>query len=210
MPLTYEELLKYAYNRCLPEIYRDRDSDIGNPLYRYMQSIIEGGCNPALQDVEGLLSLVDPETCPEEFFPYLYESFGFQYYPDVDVKYHRKFLMNFGELRRRRGTYSCVRFLVRVLTSMDAKQSYLRGIYDGQDGRHLIIDLQANSAEDIINMELSVRVIEQFLTLFVPYYITTHLTNSVKPIEVKTTRYRGYAISSTTKYTIGGSQEVTT
>lgn len=210
MSLTSNDLLKYAYYTCIPEIYKEEDAELDYPLYRYLSSIILGGYSLQITDIENLIALVDPEKCPSKFFPLLYESFGFQYYPDVDVKYHRKFLMNFGELRKRRGTYSSIRFLVRVLTSMDVKQSYLRGEYEGEKGRHLILNLQANSAEDIINMELSVRVIEQFLTLFVPYYITTHLTSSVKPIEVKTNRYRGYAISGIARYTVGGNQEVTT
>lgn len=203
MPLTYEELLKYAYNRCLPEIYRDRDSDIGNPLYRYMQSIIEGGCNPALQDVEGLLSLVDPETCPEEFFPYLYESFGFQYYPDVDVKYHRKFLMNYGELKRRRGTYSCIKFLVRVLTSLDVKLHYFRGEYQDVYGRYLVVSLQAKTIEDILNLDNDSALIQKFLGLFIPYYITVIVEGEVATQEIKTTIYRANAVTSYASYKVG-------
>lgn len=204
MSINSEELLKYAYFTCIPEIYREEDSKLGLPMYRYLQAITKGGYELEARDIDNLLNIIDPEKCPDRIFPTLYESFGFEYFPDVDIKYHRKFLMNFGELRKRRGTYSSIRFLVRVLTSMDVKQSYLRGEYEGKMGRHLILDLQANSVSDIVNMGLSKSVIEQFLVLFLPYYITTYVTNSVVPVSVGTTRYRGGAIVQRTKYVIGG------
>ena len=102
MAVTSADLLDYLYYRCLPGIYQEEDANIGKPLYRYLQSIILGGYELAIQDIDNIIKLVDPETCPEQFFPILYESFGLTYYPDVDMKYHRKFLMNYGELRRRK------------------------------------------------------------------------------------------------------------
>lgn len=203
MAVTSADLLNYLYFRCLPGIYQEEDAKIGKPLYRYLQSIILGGYDLAIQDIDNIIKLVDPETCPEQFFPILYESFGFEYYPDVDIKYHRRFLMNFGELRKRRGTYSSIRFLVRVLTSMDVKQSYLRGEYEGKQGRHLILDLQAKSISDIINMDVNKAVIEQFLGLFVPYYITTHVTGSIaNQIVQSETRFHGSAVCYKTMYNV--------
>ena len=203
MAVTSADLLDYLYNRCLPGIYREEDAFIGKPLYRYLQSLILGGYNLAIQDIDNIIKLVDPETCPEQFFPTLYESFGLTYYPDVDMKYHRKFLMNYGELRRRKGTYSCIRFLVRVLTGMDVKLSYLRGEYNGQLGRHLIITLFADSVEELINIDTSVKVINNFLSMFVPYYITTWINSEIAKKDVDSTVYSGCCIAQIVSYKIG-------
>lgn len=202
MALTAIDLLDYAYYRCTPVIYREQDAKLDFPLYRYLASIILGGYSLSITDIENLLQLVDPEKCPDEFFPLLYESFGLEYYPDVEIKYHRKLLMNYGELRRRRGTYSCIRFLVKVLTSMDVKLRYLRGVYNEENGRHLIITLQAATIEDVINLENDSALIQKFLGLFLPYYITTTVESEVATQEVLTKVYRANVISSFASYTI--------
>ena len=203
MALTSADLLQYAYFRCLPEIYRDEDKNLGYPLYRYLQTIILGGYELSVQDIENLLNLVDPENCPEEFFPFLYESFGLEYYPDVAVDYHRKLLMNYGELKRRRGTYSCIKFLVRVLTSLDVKLRYFRGEHQDVYGRYLVVSLQAKTIEDILNLDNDSALIQKFLGLFIPYYITVIVEGEVVTQEVRTKIYRANAITSYASYKVG-------
>jgi hypothetical protein len=202
MAITSLDLLDYLYHRCLPEIYREEDLKLGRPLYRYLQSLILGGHEWNIQDIENIITLVNPETCPAEFFPILYESFGLTYYPDVDIKYHRKFLMNFGELRRRRGTYSCIRYLVRVLTGLDVELSYLRGEYLGEQGRHLILNLKATSIMEILNLDNSVALVQKFLGLFLPYYITTHTIGSIATVYLTHSRIWGGAVSEKKSYTV--------
>ena len=202
MALTSADLLQYIYYRCLPAVYREEDAQLGLPLYRYLQSITFGGVELVLTDIENLITLVDPEKCPEKFFPALYQCFGLEYFPDVDIKYHRRFLMNYGELKRRRGTYSCVRFLVRVLTSLNCKLRYLRGTYQGQKGRHLIIDLQARTIDDILNMENNANIISKFLGLFLPYYITVQVEGEIEIQQVSTTYYHGNFLTVYKSYTL--------
>ena len=200
MSFTSEDLLHYAYYRCLPEVYRAADAEIGSPLYRYLSSIILGGMELSLTDINNLLKIVDPEKCPDEFFPVLYNSFGLEYYPDIDIKYHRKFLMNYGELKKRKGTYSCINFLVRVLTSMEAKQRYLRGEYNGVTGRHLIVTLQAATLEDLAHIDTSMLVVQQFIGSFVPYYIIPHIEGAVATQTLILKIYRSSVMSSYKRY----------
>ena len=202
MSFTSEDLLQYAYYRCLPEVYRDADAEIGSPLYRYLSSIILGGMDLSLTDINNLLRIVDPEKCPDEFFPVLYNSFGLEYYPDIDIKYHRKFLMNYGELKKRKGTYSCINFLVRVLTSMEAKQHYLRGEYNNVTGRHLVVTLQASTLEDLANIDTSMLVVQQFISSFIPYYITPHIEGAVATQTLTSKIYRSSVMSSYTRYVL--------
>lgn len=195
--LTTQDLLDYAYYRCLPQVYRDEDAKVTfvdkdgveykKPLYRYLQALLYGGYDLALQDIENLLSLVNPETCPAEYFPALYESFGLEYFPDIDISYHRKFLSNYGELKRRRGTYSCISYLARVLTNLETSLTYLRGVYLDEYGRHVIVNLKAKSIMDILNLSTSTYVIKRFLSLFVPYYITVHISAEIVPQDIRAT-----------------------
>ena len=172
MAVTSADLLDYLYYRCLPGIYQEEDANIGKPLYRYLQSIILGGYDLAIQDIDNTIKLVDPETCPE--------------------------------LRRRRGTYSCIRFLVRVLTGMDVKLSYLRGEYNGQLGRHLIISLQAKTVEELLNLDISVSIVSKFVEFFTPYYITTHVIGEVTSSNIRGNKYVAGVITYYSSYQIGG------
>ena len=203
MSLTPSDLLKYSYYTCIPEIYREEDAELNYPLYRYLSSIILGGYSLQIEDIENLIALVDPEKCPEEFFPFLYDSFGLEYYPNISVDYHRKLLMNYGELNRRRGTYSCIKFLVRVLTSMDVKLQYFRGEYEGSKGRFLKVSIQASTIKDVANMDNSIFVVQSFLGLFIPYYITVIVEGEIAVQEVSTSIYRCNLVSSSNSYMIG-------
>lgn len=202
MALTSTDLLNYAYYRCLPEIYRENDRALGLPLYRYLSVMIYGGYERSIEEIEGFLALVDPETCPAEFFPMLYESFGLEYYPDVDVVYHRKLLMNYGELRRRRGTYSCIRFLVKVLTGLDVKLDYFRGTHQSVYGRYLRVKLQAKTITELLNLDNDTALVAKFLGLFVPYYITTIIIGEIATQEIERKSYRANVVSSFAMYTI--------
>ena len=69
--ITPKGMLDLLYNKKLPQVYRDEDSKIGYPLKRYLESLIDGGYCDSIKDIEGIMSLVDPMTISEEFFPYL-------------------------------------------------------------------------------------------------------------------------------------------
>lgn len=202
--MTSKQLVDYLYYRKLPQLYRDADEGLGDfPLYRYLSAIIEGGYSLALNDINGLLDLVDPQKCPEDFLPYFCNSFGLEYFEDIDSVYQRKMLANIGEIVRRRGTYSCVRFLVRALTGMNVELEYIRGEYEGIQGRHLIITLLAESIDQINNMDTSRFVVERYVQTQIPYYIYPHIYSRIATQEVKSKVYRANVISTYTSYRLG-------
>ena len=147
MSITSKSLLDHLYYKKLPQIYRDEDAKLKYPLKRYLESLIDGGFCGSIKDIEGVMLLIDPETIPEKFFPYLYESFGLEYFPDIDISYQRKFLMNIGELIKRRGTFSSVQYLIKVLTGLEAELSL--------ENNNLNIVLHAKDLEQIDSIETS-------------------------------------------------------
>ena len=101
MAINSEQLLNHLYYKKLPQVYRDMDKMLKTyPLKRYLSSLVDGGYAEVLKNAEGILDLVDPEKCPSEFLPYLCESFGLEYFEDMDDTYQRRFLMNIGEILR--------------------------------------------------------------------------------------------------------------
>lgn len=178
--MTSKELVDYMYYRCLPKFYLEEDSKLGVPLYRYLQTLVYGGYAYNIESADKLMDLVNPETCPEEYVRILWESFGFSYYEGIGVEYYRRFLMNYGELVRRKGTYSGVRYMARVLTGLDVHLRYYRGEIFGVYGRYLIVGLLAEDEQDVETIKVKLEVIESFISDFVPYYITTSVVLSMK------------------------------
>lgn len=196
MSITPKSLLDLLYNKKLPQIYRDEDRKIGYPLKRYLESLIDGGFHGSIEDIEGILLLFDPEVIPEKFLPYLLRSFGVEYYPDISAVHQRKLLLNIGELIRRRGTYSSIQFLIKVLTGLEAELSY--------ENDKLNITLLADNLEQVDSIETSTKVIENFIQDWVPHYVTpiiysrinTQVINSVSYSDSAIGHFKFYDLSS--------------
>lgn len=207
MSITSQDMLDLLYNKKLPQIYRDEDSKIGYPLKRYLESLIVGGYCGNIEDIEKMLTLVDPYSIPEEFFQYLCESFGLKYFPDMDVTYQRKFLLNIGEIVKRRGTFACVKYLARALTGLDVELSYTEGVVDGVDGNHLFINLFANSIEQLDTIDVSMEVISKYLEGQIPYYVTPFLSYQLNTQPITSKSYSHSAIGSYKSQTISRYRE---
>ena len=194
MSITSESLLDLLYNRKLPQIYRDEDMKLEYPLKRYLESLIDGGFCGSIEDIERVMLLIDPETIPEKFFPYLYESFGLEYFPDIDVSYQRKFLMNIGEFIKRRGTFAGVQFLIKVLTSIEADMSF--------EDNTLSIVLLAKNLKEVTEIETSMEVIRNFIQTQIPYFITPKVTASINTQIIPSKSYSHSVVGSYKFYQI--------
>lgn len=199
MRITSESLLDLLYNRKLPQIYRDEDSKIGFPLKRYLESLILGGYSEAISDIEGLIKVLDLNESSESLFPYLYESFGLEYFPDIDPKYQRKFILNLGELVRRRGTFSCVHYLIRALTGLESELSL--------KDNNLEILLLADSVEQIVKMDVSIKVIGNYIRTQIPYYITPVFKSRIDTQVINAKSHSFSAITHVKKYTLNTYKE---
>lgn len=187
----------YLYNK-LPAVYREEDSKLGSPLYRYLECLCAGGFEQVIEDSNNFLTLIDPEKCPAEFFPYLYESFGLTYYQDIPVEYHRKFLSNLGALMKRRGTKTAIRYLVSTLTGFEVDLSYERRYNEEGEciGRFLNVAFLVNSIEEAISVTPSAKVIEQFIQSQLPFYITPSVSALVSTSVLSANDYKGCVVSS--------------
>ena len=167
--ITEKNLVSQLYFKKLPEIYRTEDYNLGDtPLLRYLRTVVSGGIFPAYKEANNILNLIDPLTCPEEFLPYLYETFGLSYYQRVDTKYHRIALKNISEILKRRGTYNGVRYIVQLFSGLDCHMVYKRMT----DERRLTVYIDAPDSESIVKLENSASAIREYLvSYFIPHYI---------------------------------------
>lgn len=198
--MTSTALLNHLYYNKLPQIYRDMDTSLmTTPFKRYLSALIDGGYSEVLKDIDNLSNLVDPQKCPKEYLPLLCNSFGLTYFEDISPIYQRKFLQNIGEINHRRGTYSCVRFIAKVLTGLDVDLEYERT----STGRHLTVTLLAKTIDDVNNMETSKAVIARYIGTQIPYYITVHINSRVATQELNNTRHTAGAITTYIHYALG-------
>ena len=175
MKVVPKVFIDHLYYNKLPKVYRDYDSQIGLPFYRYLTALLDGGYGYIVESVNTLTDLFDPEVCPKECLPLLCKSFGLPYYSSIPEVYWRRFLANIGEIMRRRGTYSCIKYLIRALTGLNVALSYRRGYNEDNTkyGRFLTATISANDVNNILNLDVTTKVIEKFVKEFVPYYITS-------------------------------------
>lgn len=197
--ITSKDMLDLLYGRKLPQVYRDEDSKIGFPLKRYLESLIEGGYCGNIEDIKGILSLIDPMAIPDEFFPYLCESLGLTYFPDMDISYQRKFLANLGELNKRRGTFASVQFLIRALTGLNSELSY-------EDGS-LYIVLLAKNIEQLDSIETSMAIIGNFISSQIPHYVNPVLSSRIDTQIVNSKSYSHSVVGCYKFYTINRYKE---
>lgn len=199
MGVNSKDMLDLLYNRKLPQVYRDEDRKIEYPLKRYLESLIDGGYCGSIKDIEDTLLLIDPDKIPDKFFPYLCESFGLTYLPDMDITYQRKFLSNVGELNKRRGTFSCVHFLIRALTGLDAELSY--------EGSTLSITLLAKNLSQVDSIDVSMEVIRNYIKTQIPYFVSPEISSRIETQVIKSKSYN-YSLVGTYKSYIINSKGV--
>lgn len=212
--IKVDRLVDFLYSK-FPDLYRQKDATLDSGkkyLYLFLKSMFEGidtlnedgeaishkdGAGEYfLNKINRFTDIIDPEKCPDEMFPYLLASFGVEYNPLIENKevngepiiyYHRKFLANIGELVKRIGTVSGLRYLVRVLTGMEFEYSYER-TEDGE--RKFEFNLLIGGVEDELNKDYSRKVIEQFLKPFIPFYLNLTMGESITYVKMQNITYQ--------------------
>jgi phage tail-like protein len=118
MQVTQKDYLNYLYEK-LPPVYRDYDAKLKYPLKRYLECIVTGAFKPTLDLISSMLLLLDPEKCPIQYLPYLCQSFGVTYHPEVEERFQRKYLKNIIEIYKRKGTHSIIAFIAREIVGFE-------------------------------------------------------------------------------------------
>jgi phage tail-like protein len=156
-----KNLTDYFYEK-LPVVYREQDNMqlIPNPLKRFLSAIVEGGFTPVLQNVLDINNLIDVEKCPTKYLPLLCQNYGVEYSPDIEESYQRKFLDNFGELNKRKGTKSCLEYLAREL----AGPNY--GVVIEDSGN--VVRLYLTTYGDDSKLNTKQTVIEKYVSQYLP------------------------------------------
>lgn len=172
-----EQFGEYLYHR-LPKVYRDYDvaidrrvktEDGGSEVKRfytlqeYLYSFADGGFKPLLEDLEAIITLIDPMQCPEQFLPIMLQHFGLDFIEDIPVKFQRRLIQNIVTLYRKKGTIPAVAFLARELSGFDVTiEETERG-----DVEFALVKLNAYENEDA-ELLLAQEIVQRYIHLFLP------------------------------------------
>lgn len=149
------------YNR-LPRFYHRYDN---GDLQKYIETLCEYGYGDIIDSINEFTNYIDPEKCPVGVLPIFCKCFEVPFSPDIDPKYIRKLLSNLGELRRRRGSLNCIRFLVRVLTGLEISVVY--AVTTGL----ISLSIKVITLAQITEQAVSQKVIKFFIANYLPYTV---------------------------------------
>lgn len=152
------------YNR-LPALYRTEDLNNNLALKRYLESLSEGGFSKLIDEMNGLLNIVDPEKTPHKILKYLFGQYGITMFQDVDEKLLRKLLQIISNVLSRKGSKSTIYYIASILTGCECVINYTI-----EDGIYLLkISFEVEDESQLLS-ESDKNFLEFILKDYIPFY----------------------------------------
>lgn len=113
--MNNKQMLNRLYNQ-LPRMYRNMDLEQKKQLEKYLDIMVSGGLYPAYLETQNLMNLMDFNTVPKEYLPYLASVLGFQFPYDLDEQTQRTYIKTAVAGYKKKGTQQALAYMVRELT----------------------------------------------------------------------------------------------
>lgn len=151
------------YNR-FPLKYREEDINQKFALKRYLQVIGEGGFKYAIEDVNGLLKLIDPDNVDEKVLEILFLHYGLEIFNGIPKDYLRYLLPKLGELYSMKGSIKAVENVCAFISGIKTTTT----VENEKDNSTVIVRLEmdTNLGEYVPN----VNQLNRILRKFIPFY----------------------------------------
>ena len=115
--LKPNEFGEKLYN-SLPPLYHVADEDVEYALKRYLSALADGGYAKVIEEINGFLTLVDPDKINEELLPILFQHYGFEAFNGIPTLYLRKLLPLVSDIYNLKGTITAVEYLTSVVAGV--------------------------------------------------------------------------------------------
>lgn len=149
--------------KTLPKKYRLDDESVNLALKRYLEALSEGGFAKVIDELNGILDLVDPEKIDADLLPILFESYGLSVFDNMPEAYTRKLLPNIGELYSLKGTTGVVEYLSSLISGVKSEVS------EDTESENMSISVRlwlSISEEGTPSREQLLRVVKEFVPFF--------------------------------------------
>lgn len=169
--LNSEDFGLKIYDR-FPASYREADEHYNLALKRYIQSVSDGGFKYTIEELNGLLNLVDFDTVDFKIIPLLYNQYGLEIFNGIPETYLRWFLPFLSLAYLKKGSISVIPF---VVTSLSGIKTTTEVTYDTYGNPHLdvtmVMDYQVNGDDFFPDATQFKRILENFLPFYVDFTI---------------------------------------
>ena len=115
--LKPNEFGEKLYN-SLPPLYHVADEDVEYALKRYLSALADGGYAKVIEEINGFLTLIDPDKIDEELLPILFQHYGFEAFNGIPTLYLRKLLPLVSDIYNLKGTITAVEYLTSVVAGV--------------------------------------------------------------------------------------------
>lgn len=152
------------YNRFPPK-YREDDVSQKYALKRFLESLSDGGFKYAIDDINGILNLIDPDKVNAKILPILFKQYGLEIFNGIPEEYLRYLLPRLGEVWSKKGSLSAVEY---VTASISGIKTITEVDYD-ENGNPLIdvkLEMDYNIGSYVPDTEQFNRLLKNFM----PFY----------------------------------------
>lgn len=158
------------YNR-FPNTYIEEDSRYKYALKRYLQSIGEGGFDPAIEDINKLTSLIDPNLMPKEVLPLLFQYLGVEIFNGIPEQYLRQLLPYVGTLCESKGSIDVIEYLSSAVSGTKTSATISYG-----DTNNTILSVALEMDYSLGDVFLDAGQLRRLLEKFAPFYCDVAIT----------------------------------
>lgn len=162
--LNSEDFGLKLYNR-FPLKYREDDALIGFPLKRFLQALSDGGFKYTIEDINGIVNLIDPDKVDSKVLPVLFKQYGLEIFNGIPEQYLRYLLPKLGESWSKKGSLSVVEFITSSLSGIKTSSEI---VYDenGDSSVNVRLEMDYNIGDYFPEADQFKRLLENF----VPFY----------------------------------------
>lgn len=152
------------YSR-FPHSYRVDDVDQKYALRRYLEAAADGGFKYTIEEQNGILDLINPQTSPLDVVYLLYEQYGLDLFHGIPEEFLRAFLPNLGFAWSKKGSLDVVEYIVSSLSGIKTSTEVT---YDEFDNPIVTVRLEMDfSVSDYFP---NTQQFERILENFIPFY----------------------------------------
>lgn len=152
------------YNKFPPK-YREDDVEQLYALKNYLESLADGGFKYTIDDINGLMHLIDPSKIDAKLLPTLFKQYGLNVFNGIPEDYLRRLLPNLGEAWSNKGSLDVLEFITSSLSGVKTNTEIK---YD-EDGNPLI-DVRLEMDYNLGDYFPDARQFNRILDNFLPFY----------------------------------------
>lgn len=168
------------YNR-FPPSYRADDVGQNYALRRYLETAADGGFKYIIDEQNGILDLIDPQTAPIEVIHLLYQQYGLDLFHGIPEEFLRAFLPNLGTAWSKKGSLDVVSFIVSSLSGIKTSTTIT---YDAYGNVIPIVEVKFEMNYNLSNYFPEPKQFYRILEKFIPFYCDAFLIYSYIYVEV--------------------------